>query len=441
MLDVLDGLKERLRVTFHVVHVDHTTRNGESAADAEFVVELAARYGLPCHVVRVDVDGEREPGESFEVAARRLRYAAFRDVAGRCDACRVATGHTADDQAETVLMRVVRGTGPGGLAGIPPVADREEMTVVRPLITVWRAEIERYLDERGIPWREDATNAMTTYLRNRVRLELLPELERGFNPAVKSALVRLGELARDEQAVLTRHAREVAGPALVSETEEEVHIDRTVYRSLPMAVRRLCVMAWSSTALGSAWRGTAEAVDRCATFLCSDATTGEMHVAEGVTVQLEYDRAMFRRTLRVAVPVGDEVAVVIPVPGRTAVEWAGQVFAARTLSRTDAPADIKSACRDDVQYFDADKVEGPVRVRTRRPGDTFRPFGLSGTVKLSDFLINRKVPARLRDSIPLVVCNAGIMWVVGYGADERFAVGKPSIRLIELSCREEWGYG
>jgi len=442
LLDVLCGLKERMDMTCHVVHVDHTTRNGESAVDAEFVSDLARRYGIPCDVVRVDVDGEREPGESFEVAARRLRYAAFRQVARRCDAARVATGHTADDQAETVLMRVVRGTGPSGLAGIPPVADREGTTVVRPLIGVWRAEIEQYLRERGISWREDVTNAMTTYLRNRVRLELLPELERGFNPAVKAALVRLADLTRDEQSVLVRYARDAAGPAVVSETDQSVSIDRTVYRSLPVALRRLCVMGWSSAALGRTWRCTADTVDRCVRFLSSDATTGQIHLVEGITVRLEYDRAVFCRTSPSGDPRESDAPVVLPVPGRASVEWAGRMFTARTLSRTDAPADIKRACRHDVQYFDADKVEGPVAVRPRRRGDTFRPFGLDGTVKLSDFLINKKVPARLRGSVPLVVCDTGIMWVVGYGADERFAVDEASSQLIEVEvvCREEWGH-
>jgi len=432
LLDVLDSLKERLDVTLCVVHVDHTTRDGESAADAEFVAELADRYGLPCDVVRVNV--ERESGESFELAARRLRYAVFEDVTLSRGAARLATGHTADDQAETVLMRMVRGTGPRGLAGILPVAERERMTVVRPLIDLWRTEIEQYIADREIPWRQDRTNTMTCYLRNRVRLQLIPELEREFNPAVKAALVRLAELARDEQDELSRYARGAARSALDHETDGQAHVVREAFRAMPVAIGRLCVMAWSSSVLGTPWHGTADAVERAVTFLCSDTTTGEIHLPENVCVQLEYDHAVFRRTAQHATPAPSEKPVVLPVPGRVEVDWAGLAFTARLLPRADAPADIRQACTRDVHYFDADRTAGELMLRRRRRGDTFQPVGLSGTIKLSDFFINRKVPARLRDTVPILASDAGIVWVVGYAADERCAVQDSTTFVVEIRC-------
>ena len=434
LLDVLDSLKERLDVTLGVVHVDHTTRDGESAADAEFVVELAGRYDLPCDVVRVNIEQDREPGESFELAARRLRYAAFKDVAASRDTNRLATGHTADDQAETVLMRVLRGTGPRGLVGIPPAADRDGITVVRPLIDVWRTEIEQYVAERGLQWRQDRTNTMACYLRNRIRLQLLPELEREFNPAVKAALVRLAELTRDEQDELSRYARGAARAAIEHETDGQARVDRESFRSMPVAIGRLCVMAWSSSVLGTPWHGTADAVDRAVTFLCSDATTGEIHLPEHVCIQLEYDSAVFRRTGQNAIPVSAEQPVVLPVPGRVEVDWAGLAFTARLLPRADTPADIKQTCTGDVHYFDADGIAGQLMVRQRRRGDTFQPVGLGGTIKLSDFFINRKVPARLRDTIPILACDARIVWVVGYAADERCAVRDSTNFVVEARC-------
>ncbi len=434
LFDVLDRLKERLGITLAVVHVDHTTRGDESRADAEFVAQLAEQYGVACTVRRVNVDRDKQPGESFEQAARRLRYAAFVDGARGCGATRLATGHTADDQAETVLMRVVRGTGPRGLAGIPPVADREGITVIRPLIKVWRTEVERYVNERGIPSRHDRTNTMACCLRNRVRLELLPELEREFNPAVKTALVRLAELVRDEQGELSRYARAAARETIVHETNGEVCVDRAAYRVLPVAVARLCVMAWSAAVVGSPWHGTADAVDRAAAFLWSDATTGEMHLPEGVCVQLEYNRAVFRRTKPSHTTVAQAKPVVLPVPGSVAADWAGLIFTAQPLARADAPDDIRRACRQDVHYFDAAKIEGDLVVRPRRRGDTFRPVGLGGTAKLSDFFINRKVPARLRDTVPVLECDHGIVWVVGYAADERYAVGEATTDVVEVRC-------
>jgi len=351
-----------------------------------------------------------------------------------CGAGRLATGHTADDQAETVLMRVVRGTGPRGLVGILPVAEREGMTVIRPLLDVWRTEIEQYIADRRIPWRQDRTNTMTCYHRNRVRLQLLPELEREFNPSVKAALVRLADLARDEQYELSRYARGAARSALVREGDGQAHVDRQSFRAMPVAIGRLCVMAWSSSVLGTPWHGTADAVDRAVAFVCSEATTGEIHLPENVCVQLEYDSAVFRHTGQHAIPTSTEPPVVLPVPGRVEVDWAGLAFTVRLLPRADAPVDVRQTCTRDVHCFDADGIAGKLTVRRRRRGDTFQPVGLGGTIKLSDFFINRKVPARLRDTVPLIVCNNGIVWVVGYAADERCAVRDSTTFVVEVRC-------
>jgi len=434
LLDVLVGLKEHMDLALQVAHVDHMTRDGESAADAEFVQQLAAGYGISCEIVRVNVESNRTPAESFETAARRMRYAALTEVARRCGAARLATGHTADDQAETVLMRILRGTGPRGVVGIPPVVERDGITVIRPLITVWRREVRHYVDERGLAWREDSTNRMTCYLRNRVRLQLIPELEREFNPAVKEALVRLADLARDEQDLFSRYAHDLAGSAVVREQEEEVHIDRSAYRSLPAAIGRLCVMAWSSSVLGRPWRGTADAVERGVALLSSESTTGQIHLPDGVCIRLEYDVAVLRRTVPSTEQVESLEPVTLPVPGRAAVEWAGLMFTTRTLPRSEAPRDIRDACRRDVHFFDADRTAGQLVVRNRRRGDKFQPVGLDGTIKLSDFFINRKVPARLRGSVPILVCDSGIVWVVGYDADETCAVLESTTRVVEVRC-------
>ena len=213
LLHVLAAMAEDWKLSLRVAHLDHGLRE-ESRQDAEFVRQLSARHGLPVTVERRDVQAicARE-GWSLEDGARRLRYRFLAETAGRHSASRVALAHTADDQAETVLMRLVRGTGVTGLGGMPirrrldgaaeePRAEPGTVWLVRPLLELWRKDVTAYLDDLGLPFREDATNADLRFARNRIRHELLPLLERGYNPNIKVALTQLAEQSRWDAAYL-----------------------------------------------------------------------------------------------------------------------------------------------------------------------------------------------------------------------------------------------
>lgn len=433
LLDVLDGFRSRFGIKLRVVHVDHVTRDGDSADDARFVQTLADQHDMPCDVVRTDVELERLTRESFEEAARRIRYATFGATARRHGAARVATAHTADDQAETILMRMLRGTGPQGLAGIPPVADRDGFTVVRPFIDVWRRQIEQYIEELGIEVRFDRTNATECCLRNRIRLGLLPMLEREFNPAVKNALTRMAGLARDEQSFLADLTKDMAGPNVAEAAHGRVTVNRPAFRKLPITVARRAIMAWAATVMDKPWRGTTDAVEDGRKLIASESTTGETHLADGIRVRLEYNTAEIGLVEQIE-PTGD-TSISMTLPGTVDVPWADTGISVRTVRRDAVPGDMRQVCGPYIQYFDADKVSGYLVVRPRRQGDSFRPIGIGGTTKVSDFLINRKVPVRLRDSVPILCCDTGIIWVAGHGADERYAVDDHSTELIEVSVK------
>ncbi|MCD6287907.1 MAG: tRNA lysidine(34) synthetase TilS, partial [Candidatus Hydrogenedentes bacterium] len=328
MLDLLVGLRERLDIELRVVHVDHVTRDGESAADARFVETVASRYGLECETIRADVAGQRRNGESFEDAARRVRYAAFEDAVRRSGAGTVATAHTADDQAETVLMRIVRGTGPRGMTGIPPVSVRAGFRVVRPLIDVWRNDIETYLRDRSLDVRRDITNETECCLRNKIRLRLIPTLEKEFNPAVKTALVRMANLSREEQSFLESIAREMAEPVADVRDERRVTVRRPEFRRLPKPVARRGIMGWAEHAVGRPWRGTAESVDAICDLLMSDTTTGQTCFVDGLSVRLEYDCGIIESAMYIEQP--DKLEPVgVDVPGRVEIPWTGRAITVR----------------------------------------------------------------------------------------------------------------
>src|SRR5262250_3360433 len=226
LLHLLSNLAEDWRLRLHVLHVDHQLRM-ESADDADFVRALGARLGVPVDVATVTV----ERRSSLEAAARAARYAALEACAARVGAARIAVGHTADDQAETVLMRLVQGAGVRGLAGIPPVRG----AIIRPLIEVRRSALESELASAGLSWVDDASNRNPKFLRNRIRHELLPLLADSYNPEVKAALARVASLARETVGALDRAAEvELDRLAVWADGAATVRLD--ALRALPRPV-------------------------------------------------------------------------------------------------------------------------------------------------------------------------------------------------------------
>ncbi len=236
LLHLLCALQGELSLRLHVVTVDHGIHRS-SAAHAEFVRRTAASWGVPVSAARVDARARaRKLRVTLEEAARALRYGAMTRVARRVGASHLAVAHTADDQAETVLLWLLRGAGPDGLSGMPAVRDHEGLRLIRPLADLWRGEVEEYLVAERVPWRVDPTNTQMGPLRNRIRHELLPLLAR-YNLGIKAVLRRLSEQASADAAVLDAIAAE-AWPAVVASEAGTVEIDCARLRALPAAVQR-----------------------------------------------------------------------------------------------------------------------------------------------------------------------------------------------------------
>jgi len=237
LVHLLASLKDALRVRLSVVHVDHSVRP-DSACDAAFVEELARRLGLPVAIVKRDVLAEaKRLGLSLEDGARRIRYEIFLEVARTQSADRLALGHTADDQAETVIMRMVRGSGLTGLTAIPMARSLGELTIIRPLLGVWRKDLLAYLKAHRLEFRTDPTNEEPRFLRNRIRAELLPLLEREYNPNIKALLNQLAEQCRMDVAYL-QGAAERQWKRLVKSQDGGLAIRIDVFLRQPKALQR-----------------------------------------------------------------------------------------------------------------------------------------------------------------------------------------------------------
>jgi tRNA(Ile)-lysidine synthase len=411
LLHLLLELAPAWRLRLHVLHVDHQLR-AESAADAGFVTALCERLDVPAEVAMVAVDRQG----SLEASARAARYAALEACAERVGADRIAIGHTADDQAETVLMRLVQGAGVRGMAGIPPVRGR----IIRPLLEVRRSALERELRRAGLAWLDDATNRGPKFLRNRIRHELLPLLADSYNPDVAASLARLASVARETVTALDRAAAaELDRLAAWSDSAVTVRLD--VLRALPRPIAAEALRQ-AAARLGSRAPLRAWAHRGLARVLAVPASRRPFRLG-GVTVEVSGPRARLATA-----PLTALVERPVVVPGRTELVEIGQALEARLVG-ADAYAIPRETSR---VAFDADELPTPLVVRARRRGERFVAFGGSER-RLKSLLIEAKVPRWDRARVPVVEAGGTIVWV---GHLRRGAAGRVTARtrrVLELA--------
>ena len=418
-----------------LIHVNHRLRGQDSDADEAFCRALASRLSLPIEIAGVDVAARaRAGGQSIEVAAREARYSFFEEAAHRLGATVVATGHTQDDQAETVVLRLLRGAGTRGLSGVRV----RRGPFVRPLLECRRTDLGRYLAARGEAFREDASNADVGFPRNRVRHELMPVLQ-ALAPGSVRALARLAGLAADDEAWLTEAAVERRGAVVVSDRgpSARLTLDVEALATLPVALaRRLVRDLAASVAPGVSW--SVRHIEAVLALASADKPGGHLDLP-GVSAERQGRLMTLDPAGRVAQAPGAGgqakrwPARRLDVPGQVDLPEAGLTLAA-SISQGRESFDEARGGRVGLQ---AAAVTLPLAVRNRRPGDRFRPLGSPGRRKLQDVLVDRKVPRAGRDDVPVVMDATGqIVWVAGVGPDEACRVTAPEKGVVILEMRK-----
>ena len=412
LLHLLHALAPSWRLTLHVLHVDHGLRP-DSAHDAALVRALGARLGLPVHVERVHVG----PG-SVEAAARTARYAALEAWAERVGADRIALGHTLDDQAETVLMRVLDGAGVRGLAAIPPVRGR----IIRPLVEIRREALREMLTADAIAWDEDPSNRDPKFLRNRIRHELLPLLAASFATDVVPALARVARLARESVEALD-HAATLELDRLIAEPGglcPAITLPRGALAALPSSLAAE-VLRQAAARLGSRSPLRAWAHRGLRRVLAPEPPRRPFRLG-GVRVEVSGDR----------IRIGTQPAPALPprtlaVPGRVALPEVGRALEARLLPAAGYVLPRTADC----VAFDAAGCPRSLLVRARRRGDRFVAFG-AGEQRLKSLLIDAGVPRWDRSRVPLVEAGGEILWVAGVRRAAAAAVTAATQEVLEI---------
>jgi len=438
MLHLFVRVRKALNLAPYAVHVNHSLRGEEADEDAQAVEAIAAAWGVPCHVERVDVPAlAAEHRLSVEEAARQARYTMLGQVAVRIGAEAIAVAHNADDQAETVLMHLLRGAGLAGLRGMLPVTPLSEyhllapvgapLVLVRPLLDVPRAQIEAYCAGHDLSPRFDRSNLDTTYFRNRLRHEVIPYLEQ-INPNLREMLVRTASvLAADYEIV-----REQADAAWLGVTREvgddRVRFNLAGWRGLPLALQRALIRRAVWTLRSSLRDVSFEHVEAAVRVGLYGETGAEATLPAGLLLRVGYDELIIAgqgaRSPRLDGPLLEPgTHIEIAAPGIYPLPGSGWQFELRRYDGPrSGPAWAAVIADPWAAPLDASRLELPLVIRTRRRGDRFKPMGVGGTKKVSDFMIDQKIPAGWRDHLPLLVSGGEIAWVCGWRVDQRFAV-------------------
>ncbi|NLU32618.1 MAG: tRNA lysidine(34) synthetase TilS [Clostridiaceae bacterium] len=417
LLKVMKELGREYNLSITAVHVNHMLRGTESDADEAFVMDLCRKWDIPVRAFRADIAGiSRTDGLTEEEAGREVRYRYLFQVLRESSADVIATGHHYEDNAETVMLNILRGCGLEGLAGM----DYRSGSIIRPLLGVRRSQIEDYLRCEGIPWRTDSSNLSNKYARNRVRNLLFPAIKEHFQVDPAPVINRLSALARRDNACLEEQARKVF-MEFGRKMDTGTSLDAEVLVSLDYAISsRIVRMAWEQ-ATGSLKGLENVHVDEIIK-LCRESGTGKrLCLPGGWSALLSYGRLLLS-----PMPAAERVFWSYPVnvPGKVHVNEAHGILEAYVLSKDQMTRqfpnwqEIKETSK--TQAFDYLKINCGINIRNRRDGDRIRPFRAPGEKKLKKFFIDNKIPAEIRDEIPLVAAGSKILWVVGMRTSGEF---------------------
>jgi tRNA(Ile)-lysidine synthase len=422
LLHVLRELAPRWNLGLTVLHLDHQLRGEASRQDAAFVRDLASSLDLPFEFRETDVAAVcRDTGENLEQAARLARLEFFQGFLAGGALNRVAVGHTRSDQAETVLFRFLRGSGTAGLAGIRPVTAEG---IVRPLLEIERPEIEQFLRERGIPWRNDCTNASSVFARNRIRHELLPQLTRDWNPAMTPTLAHTAEWALAEEEYWDAELARLAAAHLVVDSPA-VLLRVDALAELPLAAARRLVRRALEIAKGDLRGIGFEHLTGILDLAGSAEGHGRIQIP-GLDIFRSFE------WLRIAPPAADNLEtrnyrLPLPVPGAVRLPGRGSVISAELLPQpaenTEVTELLDNVYNGLVGCLDWNRISGSLEVRNWRPGDQYQPAGRTVSEKIKALFHEARIPLWERRHWPVVTSGNAILWVRGFGPAAGYIAG------------------
>jgi tRNA(Ile)-lysidine synthase len=421
LLHILHELKDELHIHLVVAHFDHGLRPAEDDSETAFVRGLAESLKLPFQTAKGHLLEKKTHG-SREETARNARYAFLETVMKKHKAQKIALGHNLNDQAETILMRLLRGSGPSGLTGIPPCRDG---SIIRPLIAIERPEIENYLKAKQLASVTDSSNLKTDYLRNKIRLELMPLLEEQ-QPRLAHLLSQTAEILRDEDDYLEGIVEAWLKSNMELPSPHTFRVSITSFLALPVALRRRVIRNVIGKVKKDLRRITWDHVEAIQRLVQAEKPQATLNLPGRLTVNRTYGHLIFSNSVKKK-----------PRPFRYTLNGPGtydldQIGRRLTVEEIENRKGLRLRGSGWTAFLDAEKLHFPLTLRTFKSGDRFIPFGMKGHKKLKDFFVDLKVPLEERYSTPILCCDDKIAWVCGFRIDDRFKVTAETKKVMKL---------
>lgn len=423
LLYVLLEIQKEIEFNIHIVHVNHGVRGKDSDSDQAFVKRKARELDLPYYTKNVDmVKYGKEKGISAEEAGRKLRYGFFRQVLKKSGKGRIAVAQNKNDQAETLLMRFFRGTGIDGLKGMEYIYK----DIIRPILGISRPEIEAYIKENKIETVLDKTNLMPIYTRNKIRLELIPYIEKEFNPNIINTLWRTSEISSIDSNFLEKYSKERYTKVVKKEHKKYIVLNGEKFlredRSIQQRIIRQAIEK-----INKSLQGITEAqVTSVLNMYLAKETGKEYHLSNNIIAKTSYNNFIIQKG---ASEISVDYMYSLNMEGHTSIKEVGYSFDLKILDKKEVE-ELKES--QHLKYFDYDEINGNLALRNRQAGDRIVPSGMKGSKKIKDYFIDEKVPKELRDKIPLIVDDENILWVVGYRASEIYKVGEKTEKILQV---------
>jgi tRNA(Ile)-lysidine synthase len=427
LLHLLSAYRQEFDLSLIVAHVNHGLRPEESEKEMELVKKESERLGFTFEYGQFNVkEFQKVGGISLQDAARRIRFHFFNVLLQKYNANKIALGHHADDQVETVLLRLMRGSGLKGLKGMLPI---REGRVIRPLLEVWRREIESFAEERKIPYLLDSSNLKKNYLRNQLRLSLIPLIEKEYQPNFKKIVLKTSTVLRKENDYLERETEE-SYQKIIREEKDTLSFEFSEYQSLHPAIQWRIIQKM----LGRIYteemileEGEWLEVSQIYKKLEQPSPSFLLELPHGVCLEKRYNLLLMKKEWVKQIPPFE---IELISPGRTYIEQIEKEVVIEEATRNDKFKDLYGS--PNVVLLDYQNLRFPLKMRNFRPGDRFQPLGLKGTQKLKEFFIDHKIPKFGRPRIPLLISGEMIAWVVGYRIDERVKITEDTQRVLKV---------
>ena len=422
LLYCLYEIRKSLDFNIIAAHVNHGVRGEEALADQLFTEDICHRLNIPYHTINVDMNKfGRDKGISAEEAGRELRYGFFRNLLRSSGGGKIAVAHNKNDQAETLLMRIMRGTGVDGLKGM----EFKSGDIIRPILNVSRKEIEDYIKTNNIETVLDKTNLLPIYSRNKVRLELIPYIEKNFNPNIIESLWRLSQTSSLDVSFLELYCEEKFNLLVKEQKENCIIIDGIKFNVEQGCIKQRLLRMSIQKLIGDLQGFTEQHIASLLELFTRLETGKQIDLPFGLIGRVSYDDLIIER-------VTSDIHSDFNHKLEIGENYFKDLNLNLKLTIIDNYDGLNLGKGKDKKYFDYNKIKGSLHIRNRKSGDKFTPLGMNGSKKIKDYFIDKKIPRERRNRIPLLVDEENILWIIGYGVSDLYKVTRNTTKILMI---------